>query len=273
MASTEKIYMYCPECNKTMSLESIAIQLPSELKKRSVFSYTDFQCESEDFGTSEKYKMSERICSLLEKYQYFDKYIRCTHNHSHLFKFSFVLKKTGDYPNESLKIVKIGQFPSINDFNGGLIKPYQKLLEGYRKEYTKALGLFSAGIGIGSFVYLRRIFEFLLENAFKNAEAAGVLTREQYMKDGNRNRKVSEKVKLLKDFLPDFMVSHCEIYGIISKGIHELSEDECKENFPVLQKSIELILDEKLAREKKETDIIAVENELEKLIALYKKIQ
>ena len=42
------------------------------------------------------------------------------------------------------------------------------------------------------------------------------------------------------------------VYGILSKGVHELSEDECKEYFTVLRESIEMILDEKLERLKKE---------------------
>lgn len=38
----------------------------------------------------------------------------------------------------------------------------------------------------------------------------------------------------------------------MSKGIHELTEKECLDYFPVLQNSIEIILDEKIARREKE---------------------
>ena len=32
------------------------------------------------------------------------------------------------------------------------------------------------------------------------------------------------------------------IYGIISKGIHELAEEECNEYFPIMQEAIFMIL-------------------------------
>lgn len=42
------------------------------------------------------------------------------------------------------------------------------------------------------------------------------------------------------------------IYGIVSKGIHELSEEECLDMFQPLLIGIELILDEVLAQKEKE---------------------
>ena len=91
-----------------------------------------------------------------------------------------------------------------------------------------------------------------LENTFKRAEEKGLITREQYMKDGGRNRSFGDKIKQLKDYLPDFMVSNTIIYNVLSKGIHELDEETCKEIFPILQSCIELILDEEIAIQKKE---------------------
>jgi hypothetical protein len=64
-----------------------------------------------------------------------------------------------------------------------------------------------------------------------------------------------EKIDVLKNYLPESLSSRAKIYGIISKGIHELSEEECKEMFPLIKTGIELILDEiivKKAREEKE---------------------
>jgi hypothetical protein len=51
---------------------------------------------------------------------------------------------------------------------------------------------------------------------------------------------------LLRDHLPEFLFENRSIYGILSKGIHELSEEECKEYFPVVRGAIEMILDAKL---------------------------
>ena len=47
------------------------------------------------------------------------------------------------------------------------------------------------------------------------------------------------------------------IYNILSKGIHELTEQECLESFPIVKVGIEIILDEKIQekeRQDKETE-------------------
>ena len=63
-----------------------------------------------------------------------------------------------------------------------------------------------------------------------------------------RNQGIKEKIDLLKESIPDFLVSNKALYSILSKGIHELSEQECLELFPVMKTSIEYILDEIKAR-------------------------
>ena len=49
-------------------------------------------------------------------------------------------------------------------------------------------------------------------------------------------------MRLLRDYLPDMINSNHVIYGIVSKGIHELSEDDCIKYFPILRESIFIIL-------------------------------
>jgi hypothetical protein len=66
---------------------------------------------------------------------------------------------------------KIGQDPSIADLHISQIKDYNKVLPKEKlKEFTKAIGLAANGVGIGSFVYLRRIFEHLIEEAHDKAK-------------------------------------------------------------------------------------------------------
>ena len=38
------------------------------------------------------------------------------------------------------------------------------------------------------------------------------------------------------------------MYGVLSKGIHESSEDDCKSIFPDLKDAIDLFLDAKIAK-------------------------
>ena len=67
------------------------------------------------------------------------------------------------------------------------------------------------------------------------------------------------KVQSLHMYLPTFIVEHSSIYGILSKGIHELSEDECLEYFDTMRASIEMILDQRIAlreKQKKEDEVM-----------------
>ena len=70
--------------------------------------------------------------------------------------------------------------------------------------------------------------------------------------DGMR---VPEKIKLLKDYLPDMITSNPAIYSIVSKGIHQLTEEDCIKYFPVLQDSILIILNQ-WAQKRKEQETI-----------------
>lgn len=183
----------------------------------------------------------------------------CTRDNSHFTAFIF------HYFERTL--IKIGQFPSISELNQERIIKYRKVLsiEQY-KELNRGIGLTSHGVGIGSFVYLRRIFENLISDAIQHSVDNSELDLKDF--DGLR---MNEKIKLLKEYVPDFLYENREIYGVLSKGIHELSEEECLEFFPVLQVGIELILDEKYEEALKEEKKQNVSKELNKLKTLVNK--
>ncbi|WP_320034368.1 hypothetical protein [Halarcobacter sp.] len=148
-------------------------------------------------------------------------------------------------------IVKIGQYPSIADFHISEIKQYKKLLSTEKlKEFTRAIGLAANGVGIGSFVYLRRIFEYLIEDAYTMCKKDGTVDEENYKKS-----RMDQKIELLSSHLPDFLVEHKSMYSILSKGIHELDEKTCLAHFDSLRVGIEIILDEKLEELKKKEKI------------------
>lgn len=150
---------------------------------------------------------------------------------------------------------KVGQYPSVADFHIGQVHKYNKVLpKDKMREFTKAIGLAANGIGVGSFVYLRRIFEYLVSGALEIAKN----DKPDFDANTFSSAKMNTKIQMLSGYLPDYLVEHNAIYGILSKGIHELSEDECKGYFGVLKASIELILEEKLdayQKEKRKKDI------------------
>jgi len=154
-------------------------------------------------------------------------------------------------PKNSI-LMKVGQFPSVADIHIGQVKQYDKVLEKpILKEFTKAIGLAANGVGIGSFVYLRRIFENLIYEVLE--EAKDVIDIEVF-----KVQRMDEKIDTLKNYLPPFIVENKQIYGILSKGIHELEEEECLAYFDCMRQSIELILDERLVqleKKKKEAEV------------------
>ena len=158
----------------------------------------------------------------------------CSRESTHVLKFLFL------FNNNS--VTKIGQYPSSADLASYDIQKYSRLLgkERYR-EFSKAVGLNSHGVGIGSFVYLRRIFEHLVEESHLEQKTSIGWNETQY-----KDSRLGKKISMLKDALPSFLVDNISIYSILSKGIHELIEEECLKAFPLMKSSIELILDEKI---------------------------
>ena len=146
-------------------------------------------------------------------------------------------------------IQKIGQDPSHADVANDQSKTYRKILSREdAAEFHKAIGLASHGVGIGSFVYLRRIFERLIWSRFEEFREA-----EGWNGDDFKKMRMVEKVQLLEGHLPTFLVENAKIYSILSVGIHELSEDACLAFFDVLKESTTTILEEDL-RKKAELD-------------------
>ncbi|MED4779354.1 hypothetical protein [Brevibacillus choshinensis] len=232
--------VHCIHCQKESTFRSVF---------KSYGGFSPFKPSSRmDLNPQSSFKV------LLKENKNIIKEFLCSRNKEHKLTFHLLL--------ESDKIIKIGQYPTIADLNVSSIKKYKKILSHDYVEFSKAIGLFSHGIGVGSFVYLRRIFENLIEDAKNKASEVDGWDQSLYEKS-----RMHEKITLLKDVLPEFLVRNSALYGILSKGIHELSEDECLRYFPVVQTGIELILDEKLERMEKENKTKRISEEILKIKA------
>lgn len=159
-------------------------------------------------------------------------------------------------------VIKIGQLPSLADIQFAEIskKYYQFLSEQELKDFKKAIGLAAHGYGAGSFVYLRRIFENLINKAFKTNKATIEISKDDFQKI-----RIMDKLKLLKDYLPSQLLEMKSVYKILSRGVHELSEQECLKYFPALKLSIELILEQKIEMEAKRKRDEEVKRQLEEI--------
>lgn len=137
------------------------------------------------------------------------------------------------------------------DLSQSELKKYRHALgaDAY-KELVRGVGLAAHGIGVGSFVYMRRAFEGLIQHATQTARQSPSWDEEQF-----RRSRMDERIDLLKPYLPDFLVENRSLYSILSRGIHELSEQECLDAFPVVKLGIQLVLDEKIVKLEKEKQI------------------
>jgi hypothetical protein len=163
------------------------------------------------------------------------------------------------YDNDEI-VVKLGQLPSLADIQFAEIsKKYDRFLsEQELKDFKKAIDLAAHGHGAGSFVYLRRIFENLINKAFKTNQTTIKTSRDDF-----RKMWMVDKVELLKNYLPSQLFEMKSVYKILSKGVHELSEQECLKYFPALKLSIELILEQKIEIEAKRKKDEEVKKQLE----------
>lgn len=146
-------------------------------------------------------------------------------------------------------ITKVGQLPSLADISNteAEIKYSKNVDEEHLSLFKKGVGLAAHGIGAGSFVYLRKIFEDTISTTYTNNTAEIGTTEADF-----RKLRMVEKVNLLKEFLPDEMSEFKSLYSILSVGVHDMSEDDCKKYFPALKLAIEVIWDSEIERKEKE---------------------
>jgi hypothetical protein len=145
--------------------------------------------------------------------------------------------------------MKVGQWPSLADLSSERVGRYRAVLsEKQYGEFNRGVGLHAHDVGIGSFVYLRRIFEDLVEEAHAKAKVDAAWDEDVFLRNQHR---MEDQIKLLSAHLPRTLVENRALYSILSEGIHDLEEEECAALFPVVRNAIEMILDEKIAEREK----------------------
>ena len=185
----------------------------------------------------------------------FIRHLVCARN-GHLLTYAFM---EGPWA-----IVKIGQYPSMEDLSAERLAKYKAQLGKHDLgEMAKAERLFSFKYGVGAFIYLRRIFENLIDRHRTHADP-----------DGSRfpnftDLPMDEKIDRLKDGLPPMLVGTRATYRILSTGVHELAEDQCIAYYPVIRDALLMILEQdrrqaeqRAAEAKLEADIGAIAGEL-----------
>lgn len=189
---------------------------------------------------------------------YFSNYVfslpfMCSRDNAHRAMFVFLAHKGA--------LQKIGQSPSLADLAIPDLKKYRPVLGDERfRELSRGIGLATHGVGIGAFVYLRRIFEALIELAHDAAKVDSGWSEEDYL-----CARMEEKISLLKNHLPQFLVNNRGLYGILSVGVHTLGEGECLAAFPAVRLAIELTLDDLLEEHERQAKVAVASKSLDAL--------
>ena len=251
IAGKVRISLFCPECRelRVFSMEPITIQATDILQMKnaddksieikSLASYLDELQEYQRLFNTPIPKISDIsekssdwfwIGKGLSQTRVMTFHYSCTMNEAH--KLDYIVRTEGNI------IQKIGQFPSVADLAFPELDEYHSVInKADRGELRRAIGLYAQGIGVGAYVYLRRIFERIIDTAKVSALDDGKLDEEKY-----KQSRIADRIKMLKDYLPTILNSNPIFYSIVSKGIHELSEEQCIEYFPVMKQCILMIL-------------------------------
>ncbi len=195
---------HCPYCQRT-----------------SIFTVASIQWPAADFWTDTESKTVRG-----------QMHITCGRNNYHSIWYYFIVDK--------MVVQKIGQHPSLADISNDEASAYRTILENPdAAEFHKAIGLAAHGVGVGSFVYLRRVFERLIQQRFEELKSVANWQNEQFYRV-----RMEDKISLLANHLPDYLVQNRRIYSILSKGLHELDEETCLGWFEVMKQSIIIILED-----------------------------
>ena len=152
-------------------------------------------------------------------------------------------------------IFKLTEVPEVSKTENHILEKY-KIIKSpfpYAQELMAAKKLHSKKSEIGAFIYLRRCLENYINSLLKDEDLCTKLT-------------FSEKIKKVKDEIDENVYPGLKVlYSILSKTIHELTEDECREFFDVLFVSITTLLDNEVEKIKRKENSEKMAKELNKI--------
>lgn len=168
----------------------------------------------------------------------------CEFNH----KFKMIFETLGNG-----ELIKVGQYPWPRYFSQKINDDIFKILDdNERTYYMLSIKSQDNNLNIASFVYLRRVFESLIAKAIKKSSTDFT------------GKKVKEQIKqLVKEGLLNEILNNTGynvLYTLLSDGIHNLTEEQCKEQFDLLKSAIEIILEDEIYKRSLEKRKISIGN-------------
>jgi len=240
---------YCPLC-----------------KKDSVFEIPQWVDSTRIISSSGTAKRLQHITERSKHASFCSQVAVCTRNNEHKIEIVWkgqIFFHIHDKPRIGY-FLKIGSWPTLGDLAGGRLNEFSKVIGAAELgDLKRGLYLSAHGLGIASYVYLRRVFENLLVKEARKDETIAY--------DEWETLHTSEKIAALKESLPEFLVQNKNIYAMLSLGIHKLEEEQCLAHFDILFESICLILEQREADRKKEKHKRTLAQGLQKAREIIKK--
>ena len=231
--NAKRITTFCNKCkmNYPFEIEIDGNQIVHKMRHAIGFKLsTEYTVDLEDddfnFGLEDTFDKKKIIG---DQTFYFDYVFKCTNEPSlHVYKMFIALTKKGN----TFSVTKIGQYPSMIDVHGFDFDKYKKQLESIYayQDYRKAELCNSDGFSAGAYTYLRRVFEKMLNKYCEGLE----------LEDDHTDT----KIKACKDCF-DKRVHKLlnKLYKILSKGIHQLDDEESANYYIYLRIVIEMQLE------------------------------
>lgn len=176
---------------------------------------------------------------------------------------------------ENKNIQKVGQFPSLDI---SVPKEIESLKDNrIEKLYKKGRTCENGSYGIGAFAYYRRIVELKIDEVLEKVKE--LFSDDKKIEYGETLKKIRQeknaenKIKIVKEIITEDIIKGNPfkmLYQILSRGIHELSDEECLEHAKSTRKLLILLIKEIEDKEIKKDALIDAQKVIEK-ISLRKK--
>ena len=141
--------------------------------------------------------------------------------------------------NKLVTLTKFGQWPALVSFHQNDLEKYRKVTtREQRSDFIRAVQAASQGFSAGACTYLRRIVESIKREALEEKRAKGV---DEAWEVEFKAAKTNRQMEMLTGFLPEFLLKNKRLYNLLSEGLHNMTDDECRELFPNLRQAIELV--------------------------------
>ena len=255
---TDKVDIRCVECGKDYAF-NVEHDISKHNKEHSLFmvhlgagyNYCGFDSESVVKSIITPPILDEGIIHYV---------FECTMNDNHYQTADFLY----EIDNGFVTIRKIGQKPLYSDLKNNHSNEYKKILEKYDSfnDYRSYEQCASRNLLAGACTYLRRIFEKMISVKIKESD----LSKEEIKKAAH----IEDRIKLVKDkFDKDIQDDLNNSYSLLSKGIHELDNDEIQTFYKLILEVVNVQLEsekeekeraEKMKKLRSEIDRIAQKN-------------